>query len=295
MDRGVTPEAGIELTDLDENNTNEKFIRIKPGERPINNPDIDTAPTAGDLEIKNISFKSFINKYKTYIITFLVFIFICLIILIITKISQNTKITVIGLYFGSLNTGYYIIKDSNKSLTSINIDCSDLILDEYGLKGLEFGNKTLSHKKEDFPKEKRLYFSNFKKFLIHKKSIDKILINPDFPKNKNITLIRVIKEYLDLLKDNIKENKVLKTQEIKWVITVPDIWDKKNKEILKDIAYDIDMNKIDIISENKAALLGILNNTEYSNKNKVYMLVNIDLFNIDININKIIDNKNNLK
>ena len=298
MNRAITPEAGIELNDInDNNNLNEKFIRKKPGETPFNSSDIDTAPVAGELEIKNKPFKSFINKNKTRIITILVFLILCLFYLIVRKISKDKKITVIGLYFGSINSGYYIIKDSNKSLTSLNIDYSDLILDEYGLKGLEYGNKTLSHKKEDLPKEKRLYFSNFKKYLIHNESIDKILINADYPKNKNVTLIRVIKEYLDLLKDNIKENKNLKTQDIKWVITVPDIWDNNNKQILQNIAYDIDINKIDIISETNAALLGILNNNnnEYSNKNKVYMIINIDLFNMDINVNKVIDNNNNLK
>jgi hypothetical protein len=101
---------------------------------------------------------------------------------------------------------------------------SDIILDEYGLKGLEIGYRAHIHSKNDLEKEKRLYFSNIKRYLVENKRIDEENIFSDFPKQKEVALNIIIEEYLNLLKEYIKKNENIKNinnKYLKWVITVP--------------------------------------------------------------------------
>lgn len=289
----VTPSQGIELTDIDgDNKLDDKLITIKPGETPFQ--DSDTAPAAAPNTQRKI-IPHIINKYKRLIIFLLVLVILFLFGLIIYKMLSFSKVTTVGIYFGSANSGYYIIKDSNKSLTYSNINYSDLILAESGLYGLKYGFEAHNYPKKDLKTEKKLYFSNFKKYLIQNESIDKVIISSDFPEKINVNLDRIIKQYLNLLKDNIKENKNLKTKNLKWVLTIPDLWGEKNKEILKDIAEDIDIYNIKTISESNATLMGLLNDDkfkDYFNQKKVIMIINFDRFSTDINIYQIKGTKN---
>lgn len=80
-----------------------------------------------------------------------------------------------------------------------------------------------------------------------------------------------------------------------WVITVPDLWNKNDKNTLKEIAKDIDMDTIEIISESKTVLLGsnIIDKNNDVSKKKKYMVINADLYNTDINVYKILNNQEN--
>ena len=44
---------------------------------------------------------------------------------------------------------------------------------------------------------------------------------------------------------------------IKWVLTVPPLWDEKGKNFMKEIAQDIDMIHIDIELEPEACIISI--------------------------------------
>ena len=75
------------------------------------------------------------------------------------------------------------------------------------IKGIRIWRESKTKFKNLIRKRKKIIFFNFKKYLIGNEYFDKAIISSDFPKNHNITLKRVIKEYLDLMKINIKENK----------------------------------------------------------------------------------------
>lgn len=212
--------------------------------------------------------------------------------------KEKPNMTVIGINFGSLNSGYYIIKDSN-IMENYNMNYSDIILDEYGLKGLEFGYRAHIHSKNDLEKEKRIYFSNIKRYLVKDERIDEKTIFSDFPKQKEVTLNIIIEEYLNLLKEYIKKNENIKNinnKYLKWVITVPSIWSKENINIMEEMLEDLEMDNSEIISETDASSVGIFYDENIKQaliENKVYMLINFDLFNIDITINKVKDDKKN--
>ena len=298
MNRSVLPVKKASIIELPlsnkNNNTNNEFIPIVNGEAIYDNN--DSAP----IVIPQNKLISFIKNNESRIATMILFVILCLVAFLIDKFSKSLKIfTVVGVYFGSKNSGYYIIKDSNLSSIYTNINYSEIILDEYGLKGLEYGDKAHNHSKVVLEKEKRLYFYNFKKYLIQNENLEKAIISPDIPKNHNTTLIRVIKEYLDLFKNTIKKNKQLRNLDKKWVVTIPDFWKKKNIDVLKDAVknIDIDMENIETISESHAVLLGsdIFNQNKINNlyNNKIFMVINADLYNTDINVYKTISNGKN--
>ena len=276
----------------EKNISKSEFITVNPVETPINNSN-SPPPVVEEQNISN-KINNKLKLFKFLIIISIILAIILLLVLLIIKISKPKKITSIGIYIGALNSGYYIIKDRNISLSNYSLYNSDIILDEFSLKGLEFGIKAKEHPKSDLEKEKRLYFYNFKKYLIQNKSIENITINSDFPKNKIVNLDKVIKEYFNLIIYEIKKNENIKNKDIKWIIIFPDSFDIINKNKLIEL---LDMKNIDIISETNAAYIGLLNEEKikgnFSNNNNI-MIINSDVYNTDINIYKINDNKYNL-
>ena len=280
----------IEMKDL--NNDNEEVVK----------PDTKTpflengAPPPSD-NAKNGTLDKIKNNLPKIIGSLIIFALIILGFVLYFK-KEKPNMTIIGINFGSLNSGYYIIKDSN-ILGNYNMNYSDIILDEYGLKGLEIGYRAHIHSKNDLEKEKRLYFSNIKRYLVENKRIDEENIFSDFPKQKEVALNIIIEEYLNLLKEYIKKNENIKNinnKYLKWVITVPSIWNKENINIMEEILEDLEMDNYEIISEADASSVGIFyeeNIKQALIENKVYMLINFDLFNIDINVNKVKDDKKN--
>lgn len=278
----------IELEDLNQDNENNRI------EQNNKSPLLEEgAPPVAEEETNLDKSKSNLPK----IIGGLIIFGLIILGLVLYFKKDNQIRTVIGINFGSLNSGYYIIKDKNISLGSYNMNYSDIILDEYGLKGLEIGYRAHIHSKNDLEKEKRIYFSNIKRYLVSDERIDEKIIFSDAPKEKIVNLSIIVEEYLNLLKENIKKNERIKnSQSIKWVITIPSIWTEVNINIMKEILEDLEMDNYEIISEADASSVGIFyekNIKQALTKNKVYMLINLDLFNIDININKVIDTKKN--
>lgn len=83
---------------------------------------------------------------------------------------------------------------------------------------------------------------------------------------------------------------------IKWVLTVPPLWDEKGKNFMKEIAQDIDMIHIDIALEPEAASLALLHDKKlkekFKQKGKVFLIVDAGGYTVDITANKILDDKN---
>ena len=284
----------IEMKDLDKDNDDNRPEAVGSDTKT---PFLgNEAPLPSDNSKKS-TLKEIKNNLPKIIGSLIIFSLIILGIFLYFK-KEKPNMTVIGINFGSLNSGYYIIKDSN-IIGNYNMNYSDIILDEYGLKGLEIGYRAHIHSKNDLDKEKRIYFSNIKRYLVKDKRIDEEIILSDMPKQKEVTLSLIIEEYLNLLIENIKKNENIlniNNKYLKWVITVPSIWKKENINIMEDILEDLEINNYEIISETDASSVGLFyedNIKQALIQNKVYMLINIDLFNIDITINLVKDDKKN--
>ena len=204
--------------------------------------------------------------------------------------KTNKKNKIIGLYFGTSTSGYYILENNEKNRT--DSFPSELILDEDSERGLFYGNKAHSYPKNDLAKQKKLYFSNFKRYIDPNNNINKI--KSDFPDNHEVKLETVIDQYLSLLKEN-NLNNLGDENNIKWILTVPGLWDDKGKQLMKNVSNKIGMKDSEIILEQEASSLAFLYdetiNSKHLKKNKAYIVVDAGFTSVDICVNKIIDDK----
>ena len=203
------------------------------------------------------------------------------------KIGKNK---IVGLYFGSSTSGYYILENKEKNRT--DSFPSELILDEDSERGLHYGNKAHSYPKNGLAKQKKLYFSNFKRYIEPNNNIEKI--KSDFPNNHEVKLETVIYQYLSLMKEN-NLNNLGDENDIKWILTVPGFWDDKGKQLMKNVSNKIGMKDSEIILEQEASSLAFLYDdnidSKHLKKNKVYIVVDAGFTSVDICVNKIIDRK----
>ena len=220
------------------------------------------------------------------------------------KLEDNEKKVIIGIDFGSTASGYSIIYDS-----LINFDDSDskevisseLIMDSETEIGLRIGNKAHYFPKNRIKPENKLYFCKFKKNLDPKNN--KNYVESNVPKGVKKELKNIIKGFLSLLREEIEiNNKRIKTtniNDIKWIITVPPLWDEKGKKFMKDVAYESGMIHSEIALEPEAASLSIFHdkdiNKKYLVKGKNFLIVDAGGYTVDISANKIIDDSHNLE
>ena len=157
----------IEMKDLNKDNDDNRLEAVGQDSKT---PFLENeAPPPSDNSKKG-TLDKIKNNLPKIIRSLIIFALIILGIVLYFK-KEKPNMTVIGINFGSLNSGYYIIKDSN-IMGNYNMNYSDIILDEYGLKGLEIGYRAHIHSKNDFEKEKRLYFSNIKRYLVKDEKFD---------------------------------------------------------------------------------------------------------------------------
>ena len=132
----------IEMKDLDKDNDDNRPEAVGSDTKT---PFLgNEAPLPSDNSKKS-TLKEIKNNLPKIIGSLIIFSLIILGIFLYFK-KEKPNMTVIGINFGSLNTGYYIIKDSN-IIGNYNMNYSDIILDEYGLKGLEIEYRTHIHYK----------------------------------------------------------------------------------------------------------------------------------------------------
>ena len=102
-----------------------------------------------------------------------------------------------------------------------------------------------------------------------------------------------------LLYYNDKQNGKYTKDDIKWIITVPAIWNEYGKQYMRHYAKKAGLNSVVIALEPEAASLTMFksNNVEdhFKKKGKVFMLIDAGGYTLDITINEIIDRNNNLK
>lgn len=143
---------------------------------------------------------------------------------------------IVGIDFGTSGTGYAYSFNDSKTIhlgkfkgqnTKIKVP-SEIILDSKLRNVLSFGENCSSYKL----KEGDLYFKEIKM---------NIYLNNNFikPENepKSFSIIEIISKIFEFVKkialESIHENKpFISEEQIKWIVTVPSIWDYNQKEIM---------------------------------------------------------------
>ena len=179
-----------------------------------------------------------------------------------------------------------IIKGQMRSVPSI------IILNKKDLTGKNFGTKSInsiSNYNED-EMNNIIYMDNLKIKFYNKSNNDN---NTDEYSDKAII------EFLRLFSDEIlKEINYLGQRyikdEIKWIITVPRIWDDFTKINLINLAKKAGMNNIELALDSEVGAISVLNDKIINNKlkttGKKFLLIDLGDYNIDISLNEIYNN-----
>ena len=280
-------------------------------------------------EIKNINLLDYINA-KTSILIIILAAFILIIAIFMKNRAGNTfdsdefevfdekdikmenkeinlNKPIIGIDFGSSYSGFSFGIDTETIETKYeNIEPTIIVIEKETKKGYKYGNEA-----DNFMSNGRnsnyIYFDRIKtrldpKFANNDQS--EIYIEASFPKNYKMQLKLVIKEYLRLFSDNILKYVNLKGKsyskdDLKWIITVPAIWNDYGKQLMIECSREAGMNDISIALEPEAASLTMFNDKfieKYlKEKGKKFMLIDAGGYTIDITLNEIINNYGYLK
>ena len=220
----------------------------------------------------------------------------------INKVNNDkTKFnTIVGIDFGSINSGYYIIFNSldEKDIIYDEIS-SQIILDKIDGVGLRIGGNAYERFKLEKNNKYILYFSSLIKNFDPR--INDNLIKSDYSGDE-IKLKIVVKEFMRKTKEEIEEKiKERKNNynlnEIKWVIAVPPLWDIKGKKFMEDAAEKAGMFNLDVIFEPEAIYSSLFKEDnkiidEYLQKNKTFLIVDAGGYTIDFNSYRILDDNN---
>ena len=227
--------------------------------------------------------------------------------------NELLKKPIIGIDFGSSFSGFSILQKKNgRDIEDNNIFTSEITLNKETGEVVEIGKDSIFKYQNN--KNNYIYFQYIKMNLDHKKRKN---LNPKgdeliysfFPKEKeSIKLTSVIKEYLKKLsekalkilngKKRYKYNTYSKN-DIKWVVTVPAIWNEHAKQLMKNCAIKAGMSDVLISLEPEAASLTMFDDPNIDDtlkeKDKIFMLIDAGGYTVDITLNQIIDENRNLK
>ena len=206
----------------------------------------------------------------------------------------------VGIDFGSTSSGYYIIFDPlDEKDIKYDVISSQILLDKTDKIGLRIGENAYERFKVENNKTNFLYFTAFKRNLDPK--INKNLVKSDFPGDE-IELKIVIKEFMKKMREEaegkIKERKSnYNLNEIKWIITIPPLWDIKGKKIMEEAAKKVGMANLDVILEPEASSLSLFKEdnkiiNEYIKKDKTFLIVDAGGYTVDFSANRILDDNN---
>jgi hypothetical protein len=221
---------------------------------------------------------------------------------------------IIGLDFGHSFSGFAVLEsnDDRGLYFSESESKSEIIPTKIIIDRTEFSPITIPCKNlqiNNLASENKLLFFNFKKNLDPRNYKENIESN--LPLNRIVPLEKVIQAYFEKFKKNyIDENKKIKEKdlkEIKWVITIPPLYDEISKNLMKKIACKTLLNQnsckdvcdqLKLALEPEAASLAIFYDAKIEklfSKGKSFLLVDAGGFTVDFSLNEIIDGKNNLR
>ena len=226
----------------------------------------------------------------------------------IDEIENKRYKAIISIDFGSSYSGFAIAFGENSIEAKLeNIQPTTIVILKKNKEGYKYGNEA-----ENFMNEHRsgeyIYFDRIKTKLDPKfrnEIQSKIYINSKYPSNYKINLRIIIKEYLRLFSNdalkyyNQKGNTDYSKHDIKWIVTVPAIWNEYGKQFMKNCAKKAGMNKVIIALEPEAASLTMFNDDnidqKFKQEGKVFMLLDAGGYTLDVTVNEIIDANGNLK
>ena len=214
--------------------------------------------------------------------------------------GEKNKI-IIGLDFGSTQSGYQIFNNSIIDFENGKIITTELIFDSYFKKGLSIGIKAKNYPKQNIEKENKLYFTKFKRNLDPKNKNN--MANSTIPIDGQLENDIVIKEFLILMKEHIIENvggiNYLNIKDIKWILTVPPLLDENAKNKMRELAIKAEMNDVEIALEPEVASLAIFHDKnigeELLKPKNTFLLVDMGGLTVDFTAMKILDKNYNLE
>ena len=258
--------------------------------------------------------KKKLNSGKIVIILSVIVLVISVLISVALKIKNNyfsensnsyTKSSgisaIIGLDFGSTTSGYSILFDSIEDLTnSDNQDLFDskIIIHKFSEEALFIGIKAKQYFEGNPNNKENLYFTRFKRNLDPK--INKNMVASDFPGDE-INLEIILKEFLRKIRIEAEERNSrienVNLKELKWIMTVPPLWDIKGKNLIEKAAKKAGMANLGVILEPEAASLAIFNENnpiikKFIEKDKKFLIVDAGGYTVDFSANKILENNN---
>jgi molecular chaperone DnaK (HSP70) len=129
------------------------------------------------------------------------------------------------------------------------------------------------------------------------------MANASIPVGKQLENDIVITEYLRLLKDYIinNEEKINYTniKDVKWVLTVPPLWDDNSKNKMKELAMKADMSNVEIALEPEVDSLAIFYDKnikkEILKQGTSFLMVDMGGYTVDFTAMKILDENKNLE
>ena len=126
--------------------------------------------------------------------------------------------------------------------------------------------------------------------------MNKNMIASDHPGDE-IEIKIVIKEFLKIIREKYVNQYInnYNLTDIKWVITVPPLWDIKGKKLMQEQAKNAGMVNLDVVLEPEAASLAIFyedNPTikKYIQPGKKFLIVDAGGYTVDFSANKILEN-----
>ena len=214
--------------------------------------------------------------------------------------GEKNKI-IIGLDFGSTQSGYQIFNNSIIDFENGKIITTELIFDSYFKKGLSIGIKAKNYPKQNIEKENKLYFTKFKRNLDPKNKNN--MANSTIPIDGQLENDIVIKEFLILMKEHIIENvggiNYLNIKDIKWILTVPPLLDENAKNKMRELAIKAEMRNVEIALEPEVASLAIFYEKnigeELLKPKNTFLLVDMGGLTVDFTAMKILDENHNLE
>ena len=181
---------------------------------------------------------------------------------------------IIGIDFGSINTGYsYYIKSKKTDNKILKIESSEKTPNEIEIskrenKGTKYAYKaSVSLANYRYEEIKEINFIKGIKTLMNNKTYYSDNLCYVYPNNfiVNMNITHVIKEYFTLIKNDIfqmfkKDNININNYKIKWIFSVPQNWDEFEKQIILNSAIDSGMSDITLMYESEAAGLSLFIN-----------------------------------
>ena len=217
----------------------------------------------------------------------------------LNKVNPYEIRAIIGIDVGSTTSGYNMIiepfDDSNDFEKNELIE-SQIMINKLSKDGLFIGLDAYSNFKGDPHNKINLYFTSFKRNLDPK--INRNLAVSDYPGDE-FEIEVVIREFLRKLKQKVEESNAFVDKanltDIKWIITVPPLWDIKGKKIMELAAKKAGMVNLEVVLEPEAASLAIFSEDNKKIKKFIqpgmkFLIVDAGGYTVDFSANKILQN-----